>query len=350
MIEYKKGNIFEDDSEAIINTVNLVGVMGKGIALQFKKAYPENFKAYVQACKTKQIDIGKNFTFISNDLLHKKIIINFPTKKDWRHPSKYEYLEKGLDDLIEVIQKNEVKSIAIPPLGSGNGGLMWQEVKKLIELKLNELSKTVKITVYEPNQEVQFQMDKEKVKLTNARALLLKMLYFVDRNWFISPSEFVAVKLVYFMQKFGGKDIFRCDFIPYYYGPYNDKIRHVLTSLTGSYIKLFNHSSHNPFIEFQLDLNEEDLKVINDTISNNPNLKKIEEQTLSFLVDFQDESSFELLSSVDFILNEKEVAKNLDSVIHSLNGWNERKKKLATNRHAIEVTYQHIINFNTVMS
>jgi len=152
-MQYTVGNILESEAQALINTVNTVGVMGKGIALQFKKAYPNNFNAYQNACKQGDIAIGKLFVTKDHNLNSgEKIIINFPTKKDWRRPSEYSFIEKGLCDLIKVIENLNIKSIAIPPLGAGNGGLEWEKVKKMIEHKLNDLN--VEVIVYEPTREV----------------------------------------------------------------------------------------------------------------------------------------------------------------------------------------------------
>ena len=149
MIHYIEGNILESNAEALVNTVNTVGVMGKGIALQFKKVFPNNFKLYKNACTQNEIGIGK--LFVSEDInsnFIKKIIINFPTKKDWRKPSEYSYIERGLTDLIQIIDKYNIKSVAIPPLGAGNGGLDWERVKQIIESKLSSLC--VDIYIYEP--------------------------------------------------------------------------------------------------------------------------------------------------------------------------------------------------------
>lgn len=145
MIYYVKGNIFNSNAQAIVNTVNCVGVMGKGLALQFKNNYPSNFEAYKQACNNRQVIPGKMFVHQVDD----KIIINFPTKRHWKDNSLTEDISSGLDDLLKVIATYNIKSIAIPPLGCGLGGLEWKEVKKLIEQKLYILSAT-NVYVYEP--------------------------------------------------------------------------------------------------------------------------------------------------------------------------------------------------------
>jgi len=158
MITYITGNILASNAQALINTVNTVGIMGKGLALQFKDAYPSNFTAYQKACKQGDIAIGKLFVTIDQNLKSgEKIIINFPTKKDWRNPSEYIFIEQGLDDLVKIIKKQNIKSVAIPPLGAGLGGLKWEKVKKIIEQKLTNLD--VEIIVYEPNNNIKEQFE-----------------------------------------------------------------------------------------------------------------------------------------------------------------------------------------------
>lgn len=122
-MRYEIGNLLDAKTEALVNTVNTVGVMGKGIALQFKERFPRNFKLYVAECKKEAIVPGKMFV-VRETLVHgDKIIVNFPTKTDWKSKSRYIYIEEGLKDLVQVIQNYNIKSIAIPPLGCGNGGL-----------------------------------------------------------------------------------------------------------------------------------------------------------------------------------------------------------------------------------
>jgi O-acetyl-ADP-ribose deacetylase (regulator of RNase III) len=133
MIKYTRGNLLESKAEALVNTVNTVGVMGKGVALMFKSAYPENFKAYEAACRRNEVKVGHMFVTERQAMLGPKWIINFPTKQHWRGKSKMEWIEAGLEDLKRVIAEKNIHSIAIPPLGSGNGGLNWLEVRARIE-------------------------------------------------------------------------------------------------------------------------------------------------------------------------------------------------------------------------
>lgn len=163
MIHYKVGNLLDSEAEALVNTVNTVGVMGKGIALQFKNMFPNNFKLYSIACKNKDLKIGKLLVHKEETLLSgNKVIINFPTKTDWRLPSEYEYIELGLKELVNVIIENKIKSIAIPPLGSGNGGLDWHKVKPILEEYLKNLD--CDIYIYEPNNSIHEVFKKNRLR------------------------------------------------------------------------------------------------------------------------------------------------------------------------------------------
>ena len=234
MIIYKVGNILESDAEALVNTVNTVGVMGKGIALQFKKAYPENYKKYKQAIEQKDVKLGKMFVTETYALIGPKYIINFPTKGHWRYPSKLEWIKDGLQDLKQVIQDKGIKSIAVPPLGCGQGGLDWNDVKREIEQTLTGLD--TEIIAYEPSEKVKEilkkQNHKKQANLTPVRAMLLYLLFHY-RSAGEFASEFAAEKLSYFLQRLGEKQL-KLDFKKGYYGPYSGKVRHVLYVINGT--------------------------------------------------------------------------------------------------------------------
>ena len=149
MITLTHGDILRDDSEAIVNTVNCVGVMGRGIALQFRNAYPGNFKAYEQACQRGEVQPGRMFVYETGELSPPRYIINFPTKRHWRGKSRMEDIESGLAALVNVLREQKIRSVAIPPLGSGLGGLDWAQVKPRIEAALADLG-DLRVTVYEP--------------------------------------------------------------------------------------------------------------------------------------------------------------------------------------------------------
>ena len=187
MIEFiKKGNLIESDVEALVNTVNTVGVMGKGVALQFKKAFPENFKKYEQAVKNKEVQIGKVFVTETGKFTNPKYIINFPTKKHWRYPSKIEWVKEGLNDLRNFILHNKIKSIAIPPLGCGNGKLKWSDVKPLIIDSLSDIS-NLEIILFEPSEFAYEKPSKKtrskKPKLTAVRAMVIALVKSIYCSW-----------------------------------------------------------------------------------------------------------------------------------------------------------------------
>ena len=174
MIRYARGDILNADAEALVNTVNCVGVMGRGIALQFKRAYPANFKAYAAACERNEIQPGRMFVFETGTFTNPKYIINFPTKRHWRGKSRIEDIEAGLAALAEEIRTRDIRSIAIPPLGSGLGGLDWAEVKPLIERAVANVPQ-VDVVVYEPVEKMaQYQVDAKPSELGEAAAVCQK--------------------------------------------------------------------------------------------------------------------------------------------------------------------------------
>jgi len=150
MIKIVSGNLLDAKVDALVNTVNTVGVMGKGLALQFKKAFPANCKAYEAAAKLGTVEIGTMFVFETGGIVLPRYIVNFPTKRHWRSPSQLEYIDLGLRDLVKVIRERKIRSIAIPPLGAGLGGLGWGDVRPLIEHALADVAE-VEIFVFEPN-------------------------------------------------------------------------------------------------------------------------------------------------------------------------------------------------------
>ena len=336
MIEYTTGDILDSDAEALVNTVNTVGIMGKGIALQFKNRYHDNYKAYAEACKRGEVQIGKMFVVRDHSLLGEKLIINFPTKTDWRKPSEYEYVEKGLDALADTINQYGITSIAIPPLGAGNGGLYWDRVKQMIEEKLSNLD--VRIVVYEPSSQIKEHLAKERAKLNDARALMLYVLFDLVRHGeFV--SEFSCEKVCYFLQRFGAKKYFKLEYRPYFYGPYSGKVRYVLYALNGSYIMGYSAMDKKAFDPLNLvpDCWEE----VSQYIESKPELKTIAERTTTFLSGFYSDFALELLSSIDY-LQQSGLATDRQSVIDGLNSWNDRKRSLFSDTRYIDISLKHL--------
>ncbi len=337
MINYLKGNILESKAQALVNTVNTMGIMGKGIALQFKKAFPNNFRQYSEACKNNKMVIGKLLvTKDSNLNSGEKIIINFPTKQDWRKPSEYSYIEAGLDDLIKIIKEYNLKCVAIHPLSSGNGGLEWERVKKIIEKKLSHLD--IEILVFEPTSQIIEQLKKERVKLTDARALLLYVLYDLVKNGEY-VSEFSSEKVCYFLQRFGAEKYFKLEFKQNFYGPYSGKVRYILNVLNGSYIIGYSDMSKKPFEPITLVADE--YESVNDYIESKKELQSIAEKTITFLNGFYSDFALELLSSVDYISNKQKSFDN-QVITERLNEWSKRKRSMFSSQRYIDISTKHI--------
>lgn len=338
MIKYITGNILESDAQALVNTVNTQGVMGKGIALQFKRAFPNNFTAYAKACQDNQISVGKMFVTKDNNIdSGEKIIINFPTKNNWRKPSEYNYIEKGLMDLIQVIKDYKIKSIAIPPLGAGNGGLEWERVKKIIERYVSQID--IDIYVYEPTAQIKEHLKKERAKLTDARALLLYILYELVKNGEY-VSEFSSEKVCYFLQKFGAKKYFKLEFEPNFYGPYSGKVRFVLNVLNGSYIMGYSDMNKKPFDP--LTLVSDGYGSVKKYIEGDQELIEIAQKTLNFLNGFYSDFALELLSTIDYLIDINQTFEK-DIIVQKLMEWNDRKRSLVfSNPKYIDISIMHI--------
>lgn len=337
MIIYKKGNILESKADALVNTVNTQGVMGKGIALQFKNAFPLNYKIYQDVCKRGDFEIGNLLIVEDNGLISgKKTIINFPTKTSWRKPSEYSYIERGLERLLQVIDEKKLNSIAIPPLGSGNGGLNWEIVKKMIEDKMSHLPTDV--FIYEPNSQIQEKLKEERVQLTDARAMLLFMLYkLVANGEFV--SEFSSEKICYFLQRFGAKEHFKLDYKPNFYGPYSGKVKYVINYLNGSYIMGYSSMDKKPFET--LDLVSDGFEKVESYILSKPELVQIVKKAESFLDGFYSEFALELLSTIDYISLNKGTY-NLEIIKKELESWSERKRTLFSNDRFLNISINHL--------
>jgi len=343
MLQYLKGNLLDAKAEALVNTVNTVGVMGKGIALQFKSAFPLNSKKYIDACKAGTLTVGQLLAVKDhNALLGEKLVINFPTKKHWRHPSKYEYIESGLKSLAELIITHNIQSIAIPPLGCGNGGLQWPKVKEMIEQYLGNLP--LDIYVYEPNAAVKEILQKEntakQIKLTPARAQLLYLLFYYESLGEYS-SLFSANKLAYLLQRMGEK--LRLSFIPYHYGPYTQQVEHVLYALNGVYLKGLEQKQAKAFEPLML--NYEKLDEVKTYVATR--LDTAQKQRLDQLIQlvdgFQSELSLEILASVAYLLDNNP-SGDLDNIYQGIQNWNERKSKIIKKEY-VEIAFNHLHHY-----
>lgn len=337
--------MMESGAEALVNTVNTVGIMGKGIALQFKEEFPYNNKVYVEACKKKELVPGKLLAvWDENLLLGKKLIINFPTKEHWRNPSKYEYIEKGLVALRELLQNEHIQSIAIPPLGCGNGGLDWEKVKPMIEKAMTGLD--TKVIIFEPNAAIKAVLQKQGMKkpahLTPARASLLYALFSFESMGEYS-SLFAANKLAYFLQRKGQK--LNLEFKPHYYGPYALGVEKVLYHLNGTYLTGMEQGQAKPFEPLKLNYEkwEEVNQYVQYELSGEDKLRV--HSLLQFISGFTSELSLEILATVDFILVEHP-EYTIDEVMKSIAEWNIRKRDLFK-REYVEASYNYLKTYSS---
>jgi O-acetyl-ADP-ribose deacetylase (regulator of RNase III) len=253
VIRYVEGDILEAQTEAIVNTVNCVGVMGRGIALQFKNAFPGNFKAYAAACKRGEVQPGRMFVYETGELTGPRYIINFPTKVHWRGKSRIEHIESGLEALVAEVKALDIRSIAIPPLGSGLGGLAWTEVRPLIDRALAEVPE-IDAEVYEPvgvPAAARGRAARARPKMTPGRAALVGLM---DRYLLALMDPSITLlevhKLMYFLQAAG--EPLRLRYAKAWYGPYAENLRHVLAEVEGHLIAGYASEGDAPDAELAL--------------------------------------------------------------------------------------------------
>lgn len=325
MLHYTQGNLLHAETEAVVNTVNTVGVMGKGIALAFKEAYPENFRDYEAACKIGGVQIGRMLVTENRSLHGPRWIINFPTKKHWRHPSKLEWVRDGLTDLRRMIQELGIRSIALPPLGCGQGGLEWKDVRSLIEQTLGDLSE-VEVVAYEPTSKYHTPRKRSgSEKLTPARALVAEAVrrYSVLG---IECSYLEVQKLAYFIERcvrdLGLKDPLRMAFKADRYGPYSDRLRHLLDGLDGAWLtseKRLADSGPMDRISFE-DSRRDELNAYlagEPAVAYQPALER-----LSGIIDgFESPLGMELLATVDWLLTHEHTEASIPALRDALGHW-----------------------------
>jgi len=324
MITYTQGNLLDAPVEALVNTVNTVGVMGKGIALMFKERFPKNMQAYAQACKQKQVVIGKVFATETEELLGPRWIVNFPTKQHWRAASKMIWVEEGLQDLRRFLIENHVCSVAIPPLGAGNGGLPWLAVKEHIEHALSDLT-DINILVYEPTDKYQNVAKSTGVKkLTPARAMIAEL---VRRYWVLGMecSLLEIQKLAWLLQKTIGhnelEDVLNLRFEANFYGPYAANLPHLLNALDGSYLKAEKRIPDSSPLDV-IWFNDQQRDHIDAYLRSEGKTWLPALEQVSELIDgFESPFGMELLSTVDWLLTQENCEPTLIAVKEGLRRW-----------------------------
>jgi O-acetyl-ADP-ribose deacetylase (regulator of RNase III) len=327
MIHYKTGNLLEAGADALVNTVNSVGVMGKGIALQFKQAFPENYEKYRLACEHGEVGPGRMFVFATGNLMGPRFIINFPTKRHWKGKSSIEDVESGLDDLLRVIRQNGIKSIAVPPLGCGNGGLNWSTVRKIIEAKLGRLE-SVDVLVYEPSgapANRDMKIATKEPNMTRGRAALLGIF----SKYLIPGYELTMLeiqKLAYFLQESG--EPLRLQFVKEKYGPYAETLHHVLQRIEGHFIHGYGDRSRDASVEIVPSAVERAMGVLE---MEYPETLERADRVEALIEGFETPFGLELLSTVHWVTKETPVTrKNLSETVSQVHSWNQRKSEIFT--------------------
>lgn len=336
MINIIKGDILKQNTEAIVNTVNCVGVMGRGIALSFRENYPENYKEYKTACDKGEVAPGRMFVYFTGDIFERRYIINFPTKKHWKEKSRIDYIKNGLDDLVKVINEYKIKSITIPPLGCGLGGLDWNIVRPIIENSMSKLP-DVEVNIIEPDNSFEIERKKtvvsEKSKLTIGRAsLLVLMSRYLEGMMDISVSLLELHKLMYFLQESG--ESLRLNYKKALYGPYAVNLRHVLDVMNNVYISGYDDREDNP--DKEIYFKDHSFILAEDFLaSHEGTLEKIEKVS-KLISGFETPFGMELISTVHWVAK-NENADTPQKAISLTHAWNERKK-MFNNKH-IEIAW-----------
>lgn len=321
MIQLKTGNLLEAPTEALVNTVNCVGVMGKGIALQFKQAFPENFKLYKTACRTNEVQPGKMFITETGQLHNPRYIINFPTKRHWRSRSRLEDIESGLVALVEEIKERNIQSIAIPPLGCGNGGLDWHVVRPLIEEALSVLP-NIEVWLYQPvgaPAPNDMKVAPKNFKMTAARALLI-MLVRQYRTQEYRLTRLEIQKLAYFLQVAGQP--LKLNYQKHQYGPYANNLNHILQKMEGAYLRGYGDGSQSSEIYPLPEAITAAEAFLQQNAQAQSDLKRVE----SLIYGYETPYGMELLASVHWVMTEEKVF-SLDEIITAVQGWNPRKRQ-----------------------
>lgn len=333
MITSEEGNLLQADAEALVNTVNTVGVMGKGIALQFKKAYPAMFTDYVRACKNGEVQLGHMHVWETGALDGPRFVINFPTKGHWRAPSRLADIVAGLGDLVAVVRKYGISSIAIPPLGCGNGGLDWADVEPLIISAFADLP-GVAVKIYPPQgAPAASEMPNATIRpeMTLGRAALVTLLARYSRLA-VGATPIEIQKLMYFLQEAG--EPLNLKFQPGHYGPYADNLRHVLSTVEGHFISGYGDGSSRVLdAEAMTPLpgaEDEAGRVLAD----HPATSDRVERVMRAIDGFESRYGMELLASVHWVTShDAAAAESWREAMKRVHRWTSRKKQTFTAEH-----------------
>jgi O-acetyl-ADP-ribose deacetylase (regulator of RNase III) len=337
MIRDATGNLLEANAEALVNTVNCVGFMGKGIALQFKQAWPDNFEAYAKASKAGEIRPGRMFIWETRRMINPKFIINFPTKRHWRGKSKIEDIKSGLRALIGEVRRLDIRSIAVPPLGCGNGGLNWKDVRPHIEAAFAEIP-DVEVLLYSPEGAPAARtmpVNTVKPGMTASRALFIKLMaQYGTLNYRRTLLE--IQKLGYFLQEAG--EPLRLRFEAGIYGPYAANLNKVLELLEGHYIRGYG-DSQKP--DAEIELLPGSIEDADAFLTSHPESVARLTRVADLIEGFETPYGMELLSTVHWVCTHEAKATDAESAISSVQAWNDRKRDMFRCEH-IRLAYQRL--------
>jgi O-acetyl-ADP-ribose deacetylase (regulator of RNase III) len=339
VIEEVRGNLLAADVDALVNTVNTVGVMGKGIALQFRRAYPAMFDSYIKACKAGEVEVGKMHVWPTGQLSGPRYVINFPTKRHWKSGSKLEYIDDGLVDLLRVVRDLDIASIAVPPLGAGNGGLAWSDVRPRIVSALAQEA-GLQVLLYSPAgapaaREMASPVENRPLTLGRAALVCLVAGYLTSA---VGASLIEVQKLMYFLQEAG--EPLQLRYQKNRYGPYADNLRHVLRELEGAYVSGYGDGSARVMEAEPLEVLPGARESAHAVLADNADTAARIERVLDLVDGFDSMYGTELLATVHWAATRDELS-DLASVTRRVQEWSHRKKEIFTEHH-IEVAWARL--------
>jgi O-acetyl-ADP-ribose deacetylase (regulator of RNase III) len=338
VIELAQGNILEADAEALVNTVNCVGYMGKGIALQFKQAWPENFRAYERACRAHEVQPGRMFVVPTGRMMNPKHIINFPTKRHWRGASRIADIRAGLKALVEEVKRLDIRSVAVPPLGCGNGLLSWWEVRPIIE-KAFEGAPDVHVLLFEPRGAPEPKAMPVRTKppnMTAGRALVIELMRQYAALGY-SRTLLEVQKLAYFLQEAG--EPLKLRYEAGLYGPYAANLNKVLERIEGHFIRGYGDSQRP---EAQIDLMPGAVEKSEAFLAKRPDSSARLQRVADLIAGFETPYGMELLSTVHWVAKHgSPPAKASDEAVAAVHAWSDRKRAMFKPDH-IRVAWQRL--------
>jgi O-acetyl-ADP-ribose deacetylase (regulator of RNase III) len=335
MVEFARdGNLLEADVDALVNTVNTHGVMGKGIALQFKRAFPLNYKRYRAACEAGAVRLGEMFVTETGRLDNPRLIVNFPTKKHWKSRSRLADIETGLEDLRRVLIEHDVKSVAVPPLGCGLGGLQWSDVRPRIEAALGDLP--LQVIVFEPTgapTPTRMVDRRKRPKMTAGRAAFIGLLsrYLMPGD---SASPLVVQKLLYFLQEAGQP--LRLTFVKQRYGPYADQVRHAVIGMEGHFVTGFGDGTGGSDIQ----LLPEAVPEAAPFLDRHPATLRRFDRVAELIRGFETPYGLELLSTTHWVATREGADDDPERAVELVRAWSARKGHLFTPDHIMAAWHQ----------